>query len=131
MKEMRYTNEAIPVETLDEGVISGLPFKIVSNGLYPCAYVGLPLNHKLAGKEYLDNDDLGDIECNGGLTYSKYGKIAAGESVYWLGWDYAHLYDFTASRHQLDPDTKKWTTEEIKAEVISVINQIKKLEVIL
>jgi hypothetical protein len=57
-----------------------------------CVYLGVPIDHPLAGFSY---DDI-PLDCHGGLTFAGEGE---GEyrpkHFYFYGWDYAHAGDFT------------------------------------
>lgn len=142
MKEMIYKPETdgLAPEILHEGDYKGYHFLIVSYGIHPCAYVEIPKGHPWYGKDYcywndeVEEDISNIIDCHGGLTYSGNLRHVLGESDRWfLGWDYAHVgdfegmyldtrlsgIDFSAFLHD-----KKWTTEEIYAEVCNVIEQI-------
>ena len=101
---------------LDEGVYNNVKYKIVSYGTHPCCYVFLPKGHKYYGKNY---DDI-DIDCHGGLTYSKEDD----NSNWVIGWDYAHFDDYTMLSGVVYPYAKKWTTEEMLEEVKRVIGQL-------
>lgn len=61
-----------------------------------CAYVGVPKGHKFYNLDYYC-DEMMNIECHGGLTYSGDGSnsypIATDEELWWFGWDYAHYGD--------------------------------------
>jgi hypothetical protein len=127
MKEMIYTKER-KFTLLDEGQLNGIKWKIVSLGTHPTAYVGIPKSHVYFGKDY----DEVNINCHGGLTYSKSWILNLLDEidVWWFGWDYAHYDDYTefGRRYNQNP-LKKWTTEEIKKEVMDVIKQMEITEI--
>lgn len=59
--------------------------------LHRCGYVGIPESHKLYGKNYTDIN----VECHGGLTYSKDYLVGYGRNtgMWWIGFDCAHYMD--------------------------------------
>jgi len=80
-----------------------------------CAYVGIPIDHPLAGFNY---DDIPSIEVHGGLTYS--GDILDDGKYYWYGWDYGHCddyvfyYDSSPLEGKFDHSKKKkWLVEDV------------------
>ena len=106
----------------------GLEYTIFNNlGTY-CGYVKLPDNHpyiKLIHlkKDYTMNFEVGyddmDIECHGGLTFSRIIKV---NNEYlqgfsrgaWIGWDYGHFSD----------KNKGFTEEKVEQECKNVIEQV-------
>lgn len=122
-------------QILDENRYNSYHYIIVSYGAHPCAYVELPKEHGLYGRDVYKFDDF-PIECHGGITYSS-GKEGlfplehpCHRDGYWIGWDYNHYKDYHA--YDIDPAKadrifrcdKKWTTEEILEEVKNVIDQL-------
>lgn len=75
------------MDRFDEGV----RFMIMRGPSSLCAYVGIPLDHPLAGFDY---DDL-SIDCHCGLTYSEKGCGSFPEGYWWYGWDYTHAGDYS------------------------------------
>lgn len=128
MKEMKYQISR-KREILDNGKYLGYEYFIMSFGVFPAAYVKIPKKHPYFGKNY----NLMDIYVHGGLTYSNsklwISKVDV-KSGWFIGWDYAHLGDFCGFEEMLDfsSDEKKWTTEEIKEEVLEVCKQLKRME---
>lgn len=69
-----------------------------------CGYVGVPEGHPWHGKDY-KHESLSDVTAHGGLTFAdkcqEGGKIChvpqpgEADSVWWLGFDCAHLGDTT------------------------------------
>jgi hypothetical protein len=120
MKEMNYQTERIE-EVLFAGTYLGYDFEIVSYGSHPCCYVKIPKGHPYFG---LDYDDI-NVDCHGGLTFAS----ERGEA-WWIGWDYAHFGDYSSFHssvlleHMPLSNWKKWTTEELFAEVKKVIEQL-------
>lgn len=128
MKEMVYKgfveNGQKVIDMLDEGIYKGFHYAIVSYGIHPCAYVEIPEGHELYGVN--NEDELIDIDCHGGITYvSTTGLIKYNNENYrdghWIGWDYAHAYDYTFG---ICYGGKKWTTKEIFEDVKNVIEQL-------
>lgn len=73
-----------------EEIYQGYHLVITFNRAWRCGYVGLPLGHKLQGKEY---NDL-NYEVHGGLTYSSNTAPFIKDGFGWyLGFDCAHWDD--------------------------------------
>jgi len=91
------------------------------------AYVGLPLDHPLAGQSY---DDF-RLDVHGGLTYASAGGTPSFPAGwYWYGWDYAHSRDLS----KLDitygtghPGAHDWTIPEVYAETQDAVHQLRVL----
>lgn len=103
--------------TMEAGTIlhdefrEGIRFIIMRGPAALCAYVGVPLDHPLAG---LDYGDLA-LECHGGLTFSGAGDGKYHPSGYWwYGWDYAHSQDATI--YDYTPDGLRFRKEHPKFE---------------
>ena len=119
MKEMVYYPKRIEPILLLDTCINEYKILIYNLGTHPCGYVGVPINHPLAGFDY---EDL-PIACHGGLTFSQKGDGKyLSEEYWWYGWDYAHLGDHIGGT---DDQGKMWTTQEIYNEAINVVNQMK------
>jgi len=118
MKEMTYLPHRLKKpEILLDTWEEGLRIVILSLGTHPCAYVGIPENHLLAGVDYHDLDCL--IDCHGGLTFSAKGDGKyLPEGLWWYGWDYAHHGDWVGyyGKREEKLGWKKWTTKEIYEE---------------
>ena len=72
-----------------------------------------------------------DIDVNGGLTYSDNKLMGISSDNWFIGWDYAHAYDYMGYYTEgefLAEETKKWTTEEIIDECKNAIDQIIEFE---
>lgn len=104
-----------------------------------CAYLGIPIDHPLAGMEY----DALPFSVHGGLTFAKrggeeWGGVDWPADMYWYGWDYAHCNDYTmfydtlpALRESgLARDGKRWLVEDIQKEIWSATYDMKKLMVL-
>lgn len=131
MKQMEYTSDFHTREILDEGIYKKYKYYIISLGTHPVAYVEIPKNNKLYGKNY---DNI-NINVHGGLTYSaNHLYISENEKIngWFIGWDYAHYDDYIghylAYPELFIEEGKKWTTKEILENVKDVIEQIIKLE---
>lgn len=92
---------------------------IIRSSASLCAYLGIPANHRLAGKNY----DLMGIYCHGGLTFSDEGDGTYLPKDYWFyGWDYAHVGDYPfyadmsilQDAYEKDPAIKAWRSEQTK-----------------
>lgn len=100
-------------KTIGAGKINGYRYEIKNvGGSHPTAYVMLDKNNVYYDVDY---DEI-PIVVHGGLTYSS--KEIKGQ--YWIGWDYAHIGDYTF----YSSGGKKWTTDEILSHVKDVIKQL-------
>ncbi len=119
MLEMNYrrANGDAPV-VLDFGEYRGIKYVILSWHEYPCCYIGVGVELMGTVSEY----------CHGGATYSA-GHVPWFEEVtrgtHWIGWDYAHSGDYIAFMPALGG--KRWTTEDLIAEVKSVIDKVREV----
>jgi len=96
---------------------------ILNLGTHPTAYIEIPEGHKLFGKHY---DDI-YINVHGGLTYSEDDLLGIKSKSWFIGWDYAHAGDYMGYEELfgfINPNDKKWTTEEIIKDCKNVIEQI-------
>lgn len=128
MEEMVYKNKD-DRQWLEHNTYKNYEYVVMSLGTHPTAYIGIPKGHRLYG---LDIQDI-DIDCHGGCTYSQNRILKDDGSSYsndkwWIGWDYAHLYDylgwFDGNPDFVDDYRKHWTTKEIVWEVEAVIDSI-------
>lgn len=127
MKEMVYTNDH-KREWLDHGEYKGYEYVIMNLGTHPTAYVGIPAVEANTLFQEEDLEDSDSINVHGGITYENSyirdeNKNEYSNGKWWIGWDYAHLYDYTPD-NDYGQYRKKWTTEEILEEVKSVVDQI-------
>lgn len=109
-------------EILCQSWYMGYKVLIVNYFTHPCAYIGLRSNHKY---DHVYYEDIHDIDCHGGLTYSGDDHIVVKElqnSGWFIGWDYAHSGDWYGPYPI--PGDKKWSTMEIINECMSVVNQL-------
>lgn len=125
-REMEYKTER-EHKVLFIGKHKGYKFYILSLGTHPTAYVKIPKKNKLYG---IDDSEIDDINVHGGFTFSSkhlhLSKHSMSIKGWFLGWDYAHCYDYSGFEKIL-PTTlggKKWTTKEIILECKKVIDQI-------
>jgi len=113
-------------EVLIQDTYRGYEYVIVTYGSHPCAYVKMLENSKNYEKNY---DDI-DINVHGGLTFGDdLTRVRKDLTGWYIGWDYAHLGDFTFYNHSLgiSPE-KKYTINEIEIDCKDVINQLIHLE---
>lgn len=114
MTEMVYTQRRQGPIRLADGEYLGYHYYVLSFGTHPCAYVdigdtGIAIN---------------DIECHGGITYNREYLATVEHKSGFIGWDYAHSYDYSGDLPEITAHGKKWTTAEIVVECKSVIDQI-------
>ena len=125
IKEMEYKsgiNKPKEYEILCQSWYYGYKVLIVNYFTHPCTYIGLPSGHKY---DHVYYEDIPDIDCHGGLTYSGDDHIVVKElqnSGWFIGWDYAHSGDLCSSFPI--PGDKAWTTMEIINECMSVVDQL-------
>ncbi len=107
----------------------GLRFIIMRGPASFCAYVGIPIDHPLAGYGY----DMLPINAHGGLTFaSEGGKQTWPEGYYWYGWDYVHVGDVSVYEHDKRFGSpreggKDWTIKEIISDSWSALYDFKNL----
>ena len=130
IKPMEYKSVRVK-KILARDYYRGYEFFVVSYGVHPCAYVVLT-----EGQPYFNAYLYSDvrIECHGGCTFVDWGyPNIVDQSCKVIGWDYAHLKDFTGAYLGIEEysdreEYKKWTTEEIVEECCRVIDQLYLLE---
>lgn len=130
-KQMIYQSKR-KIEILFEGKYKGYQFYILNLGTHPTAYVEIPIESKLFGKNYEEIYCMGiDIDVHGGLTYSDTYLQDIKKDTWFIGWDYAHYDDYMPPYEGIgyEYQGKKWTTEEIFEDVVSCIEQIIEIEV--
>jgi hypothetical protein len=78
------------LEIMKVGIFKGSSYVIThtDNGFssWYCGYVEVPKNHIYFEQHY---DDINDIECHGGLTYSGY---RFRDGAYYIGFDTNHIH---------------------------------------
>ena len=119
LKEMHYTMNEIENEDrkLVEGEYKGHRYLAVNNGICPCCYVSIPNGKTI---------DVDDISCHGGVTWHKDylpGEAPDGKN-HWIGWDYAHLYDYISQYRDPHPYEKLWCSAELERDCLNVIDQL-------
>lgn len=123
MEKMIYKKDR-EIKILLSGQYRGRKFAILSLGVHPTAYVEL----KEEEFQMSENYDNYDLDVHGGFTYIGEAYWDKQDNSKYIGWDYAHLGDFSGvflirDDNYWNTDDKQWTTEEIFKEVISVIEQ--------
>lgn len=91
-----------------------------------CAYVGVPLSHPLAGKDY---DDV-PLSCHGWLTFSREGVGPWPEGWWWYGWDYNHAGDRATYHDALGFSVEgetAWTPAMVENDMWSAVSDFKRL----
>lgn len=105
---------------------------ITSNGSHPCAYVAIEVPHGVDAQTYIESI-ASKIECHGGVTYSgssiepvnfRLPPAEKYQSVWWIGWDYAHSGDSVLGDSVLGRQGKLWSKREITSEIKIVAEQI-------
>ncbi len=126
-KEMIYqTDRKEKAEILATGFCFGLLYYIMNLGTHPTAYIRIPKNNRFYGKE----EGEIDVNVHGGITYSEEGLyIENGKTIegWFIGWDYGHYGDYLGFEEKYIKGCasgKKWTTDEIFAEVREACYQI-------
>ena len=123
MKPMIYQKDR-KIELLYKDNYKGYNYYILNLGTHPTAYIEIPKGHLLYAKNYNEID----IDVHGGLTYSDNHLQILENGNWFIGWDYAHFYDYMPLYDEIIDESgiklKKWTTEEIIEECKDVIEQI-------
>ncbi len=91
-----------------------------------CGYVGIPLDHELAGIHY---DAMLNVDVHGGLTYSREGEGSLDSGYWWFGFDCAHHGDFSPETAALlgrdcRPDETYRNVEFVKHEIKGLIFEL-------
>lgn len=124
MKEIIYQSTR-KQEIIEEGEYKGVKYAIINQGLFPTAYVENILNVD----DYAD-ELIGGVDVHCGFNFCSVPYWKDDESTTYLGWDYGHLGDYIGYYEDEIPSfgDKKWTYEEILAEVHSIIEQLLKIK---
>lgn len=120
-EEMMYGDENLQktktCKTLAAGDYKGIQFKIVNTcGTHPCGYINVPATYGLNEEKY-------NFYPHGGITFIEFVSHGHGldlpkiKNNLWLGWDFAHLGDYTSYSNG-----HKWTTEEILEDMKEAID---------
>lgn len=137
IKPMIYQKDR-KIELLYQDNYKGYNYYILNLGTHPTAYIEIPKGHLLYEMDYNEIYDKGYyIDVHGGLTYSE-NKLMGIESNNWfIGWDYAHAWDYMGYYEEMkewglhsfeNNNDKKWTTEEIIEECKNAIEQIVEIQ---
>lgn len=128
VKEMVYqAKRLVEPEILATGEVYNYQYYVISLGTHPCAYVSIPREDVVFGKENVP------IECHGGITYARSYLLKSTVEKGWvIGWDYGHCFDYsgynmTFGDSYLPPQQKKYSTEEMINDCKDVINQLVEL----
>lgn len=128
IKAMEYGEER-RTELLCKDKYKNYNYYVLNLGTHPTAYIEIPKENKLYRKSYNEIYEIGcDIDVHGGLTYSDNELMGVKSENWFIGWDYAHVYDYCGYEESM-PEIirtygKKWTTEEIIEECKYAIDQI-------
>lgn len=110
-----YTGGRTRPEVVKKGEYKNLEYLILTNGIYPCAYINV--SYTPYALKPIEHPCLDAFPCHGGVTYSwkKYPYQEDENEGYWfLGWDYAHgEEDYNPVYNSLG---HRWTIEEIEEE---------------
>ena len=130
MNKNTQTAGGIKVGTIVHDIFDeGLRFIVMRGPFHWCGYVGIPVEHPLAGFSY---DDLSFISAHGGLTFSRKGDKKGNwpKEFWWYGWDYGHLGDKSHFEKNIDPPElgeKDWTIQEVIDDSRDTLYEFKKL----
>ncbi len=122
MTEMVYKPRK-ELEILAEGEYEKFKYVIISQGLYPMAYIEnkFEFNTLTFAQDYASP--------HGSFTYLGKAYWNDNDKSNYLGWYYGHKYDFNGYDLVFEADkqnktAKKWTTQEIIDEIKIVINEM-------
>ena len=106
----------------------GIRFIVVRGPCALCSYVGIPLDHPLAGYEY---DDM-PVDAHGGLTFAGEGDHIRPKGFYWYGWDYSHAGDYSFYADMLPSslqiaEDKRWLVEDVIQDSWETLYEFKQL----
>ena len=134
---MDYTNYTFEqLSNLDSGTIlvdsyeNGVRYLIMRGPVALCAYIGVPIDHPLAGFGY---DDLPDIGTHYGLTFSSEGDDEyRPKDWHWYGWDFGHSGDmsFYDRKYGLGVGGIRWDVPMVMAQIQDVTLQFSKLRIL-
>jgi len=110
----------------------GVRYIIMRGTASLCAYVGIPLDHPLAGFNYNDIP-LNDV--HGGLTFGREGNGLRPKGWFWYGWDYAHSGDlcFYSIEHpilRVCSDDEPWTIDKVKEDIYWAVHSFSQLKIL-
>jgi hypothetical protein len=135
MADQKFTWEDVvnaePGKVFVDRTEEGLRFIILRGPCHLCAYVGVPLDHPLAGFDY----EKLPVRCHGGLTFGSEGTDEyLPKGRYWYGWDYGHCDDYTiysnqsASYAEYNESRKKWGVAEVEGDSWEALWNFQKLQ---
>lgn len=115
------------VDKFDEGV----RIFILRGPSSICCYLGIPIDHPLAGLNYNNIP----IDCHGGFTFGGEGDGGYRPgSFYYYGWDYGHSGDYafyydtiTLLQRYSHEDEKKWLLEDVENDMWNTLYNFKLL----
>lgn len=87
MIEMKYMNTRVEPYQLATGTHKGFWYYVINLGTHPCAYVDVSALSECG-------IDTRRIDCHGGITYSDKRLSTVDRKGWFIGWDYAHGYDY-------------------------------------
>lgn len=133
-KQMEYSTNR-KLEILLEGTYKDYQFYILNLGTHPTAYIEIPRESKLFGKDYEQIYEMEiDVDVHGGLTFSGDYLQDIKENTWFIGWDYAHYGDYVGYEEIMPQEIrvggKRWTTEEIFEDVVKAIEQIREYDLV-
>lgn len=132
--------DVVPVEAAYPGLIVRNP------GGSLCAYLRLPVAHTLSRGEGISQ--YSSIPVHGEVTYTALDHDPLGRpdpGSFWLGWDYAHAFDwvpllaqfataitsapeYTAKRQAYGVEDTYWTVDMVRVEVVCAAALLKAIE---
>ena len=141
-KEIYFKRDNRRPSILDKGKDGDFYWVILSLGMHPCSYIGVPKNHKFFGLGYdeiYEKYGYDALDVHGGITYTDpdmYPNPVFLPDVFWVGWDYGHSGDWasyyeeevlkgTLSYHQ--KNDHKWTLKELQKEMKKALKKIKEV----
>lgn len=129
LEEMVYTKEPKKrLLILAYGEIDNRHFFVLNiGGNHPTAYVEV----------FDETTNIDNIDVHGGITFGPEPlsyvkkccqkvdeKVKNALDYTYIGWDYAHLGDYTASTLFPEEDNKKWSVDAILDDVMKVLDQL-------
>jgi len=128
-KLMEAMNKAANEKTPEEFEYRGFKCLIRRNNIAGnlCGYVVIPKDHRLYGKTYEDDDELGNIDVHGGITWS--GPFPEITDDWYIGFDCAHYRDLcpgmallTRSSYLFEGQTYK-DIDYVRQEIKNMVDQ--------
>lgn len=115
-------------ELIKKGKYKGYEYIIIWFYNHPNAYIKIPKKHPFYRKHYIDIDI--DNYPHGDFTYSRVNldEYFGLRDGWYLGWDYAHAFDFQRFRDGYINEGKKYSIDEISKECENTIDEIREKE---